>query len=106
MRPILRRGSPGRRLNVTFLCIVFVLTLFAGRLVQLQGLDWSAYRQLAEHQRLRTIPIPAVRGTITSSDDKVLAMTVQTDLVFADPVLIPAARRPARSACRPRGSSG
>jgi len=95
LRPILRRGSPGRRLNVTFLCIVFVLTLFAGRLVQLQGLDWSAYRQLAEHQRLRTIPIPAVRGTITSSDDKVLAMTVQTDLVFADPVLIPAARRPA-----------
>jgi len=91
----LRRGSPGRRLNIAFLCIIFVLTLFAGRLVQLQGLDWSAYRDMAQHQRLRTIPIPAVRGTITSSDDKVLAMTVQTDLVFADPVLMPAARRPA-----------
>jgi len=95
----LRRGSPGRRLNVTLLCIIFVLTLFAGRLVQLQGLDWSTYRNMAQHQRLRTIPIPAVRGTIMSSDgNKVLAMTVQTDLVFADPSLIPAARRPAVAA--------
>jgi cell division protein FtsI (penicillin-binding protein 3) len=92
---VLRRGSPGRRLTITLLCIIFVLTLFAGRLVQLQGLDWYAYRDMAQHQRVRTIPIPAVRGTITSSDDKVLAMTVQTDLVFADPALIPAARRAA-----------
>jgi cell division protein FtsI (penicillin-binding protein 3) len=76
-------------------CIIFVLTLFAGRLVQLQGLDWSAYRTMAQNQRLRTIPIPAIRGSITSSDGKVLAMTVQTDLVFADPKLIPAARRTA-----------
>jgi cell division protein FtsI (penicillin-binding protein 3) len=92
---VLRRGSPSRRLTITLLCIIFVLTLFAGRLVQLQGLDWYAYRDMAQHQRVRTIPIPAVRGTITSSDSKVLAMTVQTDLVFADPALIPAARRTA-----------
>jgi cell division protein FtsI (penicillin-binding protein 3) len=93
-RPVLRRGSPGRRLNITLICMIFVLSLFAGRLVQIQGLDWSRYRKLAEAQRLSTIPIPAVRGAITSSDGKVLAMTVQTDLVFADPALIPAAKRP------------
>ena len=90
----MRRGSPTRRLNVTLVCIIFVATLFAGRLVQLQGLDWTKYRNLAQAQRLTTIPIPAVRGTITSSDDKVLAMTVQTDLVFADPAEMPAAQRP------------
>ncbi|MGD0686903.1 MAG: penicillin-binding protein 2 [Streptosporangiaceae bacterium] len=95
VRRVLRRGSPSRRLNVTLLCIAFVLSLFAARLVQLQGLDWSTYRNLAQHQRVRKIPIPAVRGSITSSDGKVLAMTVQTDLVFADPVIIPAARRAA-----------
>jgi cell division protein FtsI (penicillin-binding protein 3) len=95
---VLRRGSPGRRLNITFVCMIFVLTLFAGRLVQLQGLDWTTYRNMAQHQRLRTIPIPAVRGTITSSDGRVLAMTVQTDLVFADPALIPAAKRVAVAA--------
>lgn len=91
----MRRGRPNRRLNVAFACIIIVLALFAGRLVQLQGLDWTTYRNMAQHQRLRTIPIPAVRGTITSSDRKVLALTVQTDLVFADPVLIPAAKRAA-----------
>ncbi len=93
-RAVLRRGNPARRLNVTLVCILFVATLFAGRLVQLQGLDWSKYRTEAEAQRLTTIAIPAVRGTITSSDGKVLAMTVQTDLVFADPAQLPAAKRP------------
>ena len=97
-RRALRRGSPARRLNVTLICIVFALSLFAGRLVQLQGLDWSTYRQLAEQQRLIKIPIPAVRGAITTSDGKVLAMTVQTDVVFADPALIAAAKRPAVAA--------
>ena len=98
MRPVLRRGSPTRRLNVTLVCIIFVATLFAGRLVQLQGLDWSKYRTLAQAQQLTTISIPAVRGTITSSDNKTLAMTLQTDLVFADPAQMPAAKRPAVAA--------
>jgi cell division protein FtsI (penicillin-binding protein 3) len=34
------------------------------------------------------VPIPAVRGAITSSDGTVLAMTVQTDQVAADPPVI------------------
>ncbi len=95
---MLRRGRPGRRLNISLLCIFFVLTLFAGRLVELQGLDGPHYRNLAEHLRLISQPIPVVRGSITSSDGRVLAMTVQTDLIFADPVLIPAAKRPAVAA--------
>ncbi|HEX4660714.1 MAG TPA: penicillin-binding protein 2 [Streptosporangiaceae bacterium] len=40
------------------------------------------------------IPIPVVRGSISSSDGTVLAMSVQTDLVYADPHLIPQASRP------------
>jgi cell division protein FtsI (penicillin-binding protein 3) len=91
----LRRGSPVRRLNGTLLCITFVLSLFVGRLVQLQGLDSAKYRTLANRQRLTTIPIPAVRGSITASNGTVLAMTVQTDLVFADPTQI---RPPMRAA--------
>ncbi len=63
--------------------------------MQLQGLHWSQYRTLAQQQMLppRPIPIPVVRGSITSSDGTVLAMTVQTDLVYADPPLIPPGRR-------------
>jgi cell division protein FtsI (penicillin-binding protein 3) len=73
-----------------------VLTLFAGRLVQLQGLHWARYRALAKQQMLppTPIPIPVVRGSITSSDGQVLAMTVQTDTVYADPALIPQVKRP------------
>jgi cell division protein FtsI (penicillin-binding protein 3) len=87
-RPVLRRGSPARRLNISLLCIAGVLSLFVGRLVQLQGLDGPRYRTLAEHLRLSSESIPAVRGAITSGDGRVLALTVQTDLVFADPAQI------------------
>jgi cell division protein FtsI (penicillin-binding protein 3) len=90
---VLRRGNPGRRLNVTLLSICFVLSLFVGRLVQLQGLDSARYRTAANRQRTTTVTIPAVRGTITASDGTVLAMTVPTDLVYADPVQIPAPMR-------------
>jgi cell division protein FtsI (penicillin-binding protein 3) len=82
--------------SVTLLCLGIVLTLFVGRLVQLQALHWSQYRRAAQTEMKppTPIPIPAVRGSITSSDGTVLAMTVQTDLVYADPGLIPPAERP------------
>jgi cell division protein FtsI (penicillin-binding protein 3) len=88
------RGNPARRLGVTLLAIVFVLTLFAARLVQLQGLESGRYRVLAVQQRARSISLPAVRGTITGANGEVLAMTVATYLVFADPVIMPAAQQP------------
>jgi cell division protein FtsI (penicillin-binding protein 3) len=73
------------------LAIVFVLTLFAARLVQVQGLEAGRYRALASQQRDRTIALPAVRGSITGADGEVLAMTVETYLVYADPPLMPVA---------------
>jgi cell division protein FtsI (penicillin-binding protein 3) len=76
---------------VTLLAIIFVLTLFAARLVQLQGLEAGRYRILASLQRNRTIPLPALRGSITGANGQVLAMTVETYLVYADPPLIPVA---------------
>jgi cell division protein FtsI (penicillin-binding protein 3) len=90
---VIRRGSPHRRLNITFACVAFVLSLFAGRLVQLQGLEGSTYRSLADNQRTTLVETPVLRGSITADDGTVLAMTVQTDKVIADPVLIPAAKR-------------
>jgi cell division protein FtsI (penicillin-binding protein 3) len=84
----IQRASPARRLRVTLLCTGFVLSLIAGRLVQLQGLDGARYRALAERQRLHTVSVPAERGSITSADGTILAMTVQTDTVTADPTQI------------------
>jgi cell division protein FtsI (penicillin-binding protein 3) len=73
------------------LAIMFVLTLFATRLVQLQGLDAGHYRTLALKQRDLTIHLPAVRGSITGANGEVLAMTVATYLVYADPPQMPVA---------------
>ena len=76
---------------MTLLAITFVLTLFAARLVQLQGLEAGRYLILASQQRDRTIPLPALRGSITGENGEVLAMTVETYLVYADPPMIPVA---------------
>ena len=86
------RGDSSRRLGITLLAIIFVLSLFAGRLVQLQGMESGNYRKLALQQRDRTIPLPALRGSITGANGQVLAMTVATYVVTGDPPQIPAAK--------------
>lgn len=90
----LLRGDPSRRLRIGLLCVMIALSLFAGRLFQLQGMDGARYRMLAEQQRLQMNPLPAMRGSITAADGTVLAGTVQTDLVFADPKLMTTAQQP------------
>jgi cell division protein FtsI (penicillin-binding protein 3) len=70
-----------------------VLSLFAGRLVQLQGLESASYRKLASQERDHTIVLPAMRGSITGANGQVLAMTVAQYQVTADPPLIPLAKR-------------
>ena len=70
-----------------------MLSLFAGRLIQLQGMESGNYRKLALQERDKTIPLPAMRGSITGANGQVLAMTVATYLVWADPTQIPAAKR-------------
>ncbi|HTU08856.1 MAG TPA: penicillin-binding protein 2, partial [Trebonia sp.] len=77
--------EPTRRLGIALLAIVFTLTLFAGRLVQIQGMEAGYYRTQAKSQTFRTISLPAVRGTIYGADGQILAMTVQTYTVTADP---------------------
>ncbi len=79
---------------MTLLAIAFVLSLFAGRLIQLQGFESHTYLQLAQDQRLQGESIPAVRGTITAANGQPLALTVQTYLVYADPVMMSAAQMP------------
>lgn len=70
---------------MTLLVVAFVISVFAGRLVQIQGMDSARYATEAALQRMQSIPVPAVRGSIVTSDGTVLAMTVQTDSVIADP---------------------
>jgi cell division protein FtsI (penicillin-binding protein 3) len=84
----LRRTSSARRLNIALLAVAVTISIVVARLVQLQGVDASRYRYLGHHYRVTTQAIPAVRGEIVSSDGTIMAMTVRTDAVSADPPLI------------------
>ena len=70
------------------LILAVVLSLFAGRLVQLQGLDATTYASEAEAGRLRTAVLPAVRGTITDRNGVALATTVAAVNITADQTLV------------------
>jgi cell division protein FtsI (penicillin-binding protein 3) len=85
---LLRRSSPRRRLNAALLAVAVVISLISGRLIQLQGLQGGKYRTLSENQNVRSTAIPAARGAITSSDGTVLAMTVETYAIAADPPVV------------------
>ncbi|MQA83526.1 MAG: penicillin-binding protein 2 [Streptosporangiales bacterium] len=68
--------------------MAFVLSVFAGRLVQLQWLENDAYAAQAAQQRLVSLNLPANRGTITDAHGQPLAMTMDARAVFADPGLV------------------
>ncbi|WP_396448222.1 peptidoglycan D,D-transpeptidase FtsI family protein, partial [Actinomadura sp.] len=87
------RRDPMKRLNAGLLAVAFVLSLFAGRLVQLQTIESGKYTEEAMRQRLQEITLPAVRGDITDAQGHPLAMTVEARAIYADPSLIDAGRR-------------
>ncbi|MEU8803510.1 penicillin-binding transpeptidase domain-containing protein [Spirillospora sp. NPDC048819] len=87
------RRDPLKRLNVALLVIAFVLSLFAGRLVQLQTIESGKYTEQAMRQRLERLELPAIRGDITDAQGHPLAMTVEARAVYADPSLIDEAER-------------
>ncbi len=64
------------------------MSLFGGRLVQLQGLDATAYANEAAKGRLRTVALPATRGTITDRNGVALAATVDAVNITADQTLV------------------
>lgn len=66
------------------LLLAVVLSLFGARLVVLQGLDAPMYAAEAQAARLRTVTLPAVRGTITDRNGVVLARSVAAVNITAD----------------------
>ena len=82
-------------MGITLLTIAIVLTLFAGRLVQLQGTESAYYKSAAAAEQVQVNPLPALRGTIYGSNGQPLAMTLETYTVTADPPMIPDDDKPA-----------
>ena len=81
------RGSVTFRLRVGLLVIAVVLSVFAGRLVQLQGLDPHSYAAMAAAEGTVTLTIPATRGDILDRNGEPLADSVEGLMIVADPQL-------------------
>ncbi|MFV2213769.1 peptidoglycan D,D-transpeptidase FtsI family protein [Actinomadura sp. LOL_016] len=92
-RGVFDRRDPLKRLNIGLLAVAFVLSLFAGRLVQLQTIEDDRYAELALRQRIKEIELPALRGDITDAKGNPFAMTVEARSVFVDPSIIEPEKR-------------
>ena len=84
----LRLANTRRRAGVLIVFSLFVLTIFAGRLVELQAFRGDALAAAAVDQRTRTVTVLADRGAITDSSGVPLAITVEARHLTADQTLI------------------
>jgi cell division protein FtsI (penicillin-binding protein 3) len=80
-------GSVPARLHVVLLVLAIALSLCAGRLLQLQGFDSSAYAALTADQLTTRLPLLPSRGEIADRNGAVLAATQPAVAVTADPTL-------------------
>ena len=83
-----RRGNARRRGTALVLATAVVASVFAARLVDLQAVRGEALADAALSQRLRTLEIPAYRGSILDRTGQALAVTVEARNVTADQTLI------------------
>lgn len=87
-RPAPRSSTHDRRARGMVLLTLVVLSLFAARLVQMQGLDASSLAADALGNRLVTTPLVAHRGEITDADGVVLAVDVERRTITVDQTLV------------------
>jgi cell division protein FtsI (penicillin-binding protein 3) len=79
------RGASLVRLRIGFLVIAMLVSVFAARLFQLQGIDAKAYVAKARAEGVVTVSLPANRGAITDRNGAPLAESVDGLMVVADP---------------------
>ena len=73
------------RLRVGFLVIAMVVSVFAARLVQLQGVDPHSYAAMAAAEGLVEVVLPAERGDILDRNGVPLAESIDGLMIVADP---------------------
>ncbi len=84
----IRLGSTRKRAGALIVICLFILTIFAGRLLELQAFRGDALAAAAVDQRLRTVTVLADRGEITDRNGAPLASTVEARHITADQTLI------------------
>lgn len=81
----LRLATGPFRLWSAFCAVAFVLSLFAARLIQLQGVDENDYAAMAVAKGAKTITIEAPRAPIYDRNGVALAETIVAAKLVADP---------------------
>ncbi|NEE03087.1 penicillin-binding transpeptidase domain-containing protein [Phytoactinopolyspora halotolerans] len=81
---LFRMADSRKRLRVLLAGLCVLMSLFAGRLVQLQGLDASTYMLTASQIGRKMVPLPAERGDIVDRNGEPLARAVEAYNVFVD----------------------
>ncbi|HKY51410.1 MAG TPA: penicillin-binding protein 2 [Candidatus Limnocylindria bacterium] len=94
MRTTTRDFARPRRFVAMSLVIVVVFTALTVRLWDLQVVNGSHYRVLAEQNRVLRLPVEAERGIIVDRNGKVLARNLPGFAVTVIPVDLPRSRQP------------
>ncbi len=84
----IKLSNTRRRGTALILVSSLIFMIFAGRLVDLQAIKGSDLAAAALDQRLRTVDLPAERGSILDSSGAPLAITVDAKNVTADQTMI------------------
>jgi cell division protein FtsI (penicillin-binding protein 3) len=92
----MRGRPPAGRLVALFVILALSFAGVAVRLVVLQVRDADEYLALAREQRVRSVSLPAVRGSILDRDGVELALSLPAHSVYADPQLVEDPRGTAR----------
>lgn len=80
--------QPNRRLR-GLLWGLFVWTLvIAGRLVQLQVVEYEKYEKMARNQQEEEVHVPALRGAILDRNGQILARSIPAESVILNPFKI------------------
>ncbi len=79
------RGASLLRLRIGFLIITMVVSVFAVRLFQLQGIDAATYAAKARAVGAAREILPATRGSITDRNGVALAESLDGSMIVADP---------------------
>jgi len=83
-----------RRIRATFGVFLLIVTLTFGQLVRVQVLQAEEFAERGVRQRTRTIELPAARGRIYDREGDVLATSVISATIYADPIAYRPTTRP------------